>query len=186
MRGIAKVGFNALLVKPPNPSRDFLIKEHEKVNFSGHEDEFAPLRRYIIGELPNNGFIKQIGDLNDPCLVAIGDDGVADSNRISPNEVSQTMHMVDIHRYEDVFFCFVTLFLGLENSGAIYCVSLNRDLFEYSVEHMSGQISTYVRTIHFYYHLSKNSVIKKKRLEPDVIQPVNNIAWVGFINNRKN
>lgn len=172
MRGMAKVGLNALLVEPPNPSRDFRIQEHEKVNFSGHEDDFTPLKKYITGEVPNNGFVGEINNSNDPCLVAIGDGGVVKSNRISPNEVSQTMHMVDIHRYEDTYFCFVTLFLGLENAGAVYSVSLNKDLSEYSVEHMRGKSSTYVRTVHFYYHLSDNSVIKKGKLETRIIQPV--------------
>ena len=191
MRGMAKVGLNALLVEPPNPSRDFRIEEHEKVNFSGHEDDFAPLRKYITGEIPNNGFVREIKNLNDPCLVAIGNNGVVKSNRISPNEVLQTMHMVDIHRYEDTYFCFVTLFLGLENSGAIYSVSLNRDLSEYSVEHMRGQASTYVRTVHFYYHLSDNSVIKKRRLETRIIQPVkiepvDDSILIWWVNRMKN
>ena len=174
MRGMAKVGLNALLVKPPNPSKDFIIKEHEKVDFSGYEEEFSPLKEYITGKITNKGFVREIKDLNDPCLVGIADGGVASGDRISPNEVLKTTHIVDIHRFEDIYFCFVTLFLGLENSGAIYSVSLNKDLSEYSVEHLRGENSTYVRTIHFHYYLSNNSVIKKKRqgFEPNLIIPM--------------
>ena len=183
LRGMAKVGLNALLVKFQRTTRDFRIVEHEETNFSGHEDELDPLKKFINGEISENRFVGRLEDLDDPCLVELGNEF---RNPISPNQVSQTMHIVDIHRYQGFLFCLVTLFLGLENPGAIYCVSFNGELpVESPVE---NEMPTRVRTIRFNYHLSGNSVVKKRteRLKPGVIQPVNDITWVGYINNRRN
>ena len=189
-RGMAKIGLNALLVKPQKTSRDFRIKEHENTNFSGHEDDLAPLKKFITGETTKNNFVNRVEDLKDPCFVAIRDDGVQSSNRISPNEVLQTMHMVDIHRYEGAYFCLVTLFLGLENPGAIYCVSLNGE-FPVKSPVENGRplpLSTRVRTIQFNYHLSGNSPIKKdrKRFEPVLIELVNDPKLVYAVNDSRN
>ena len=186
LRGMAKIGLNALLVKFQRATRDFRIVEHEDTIFSGHEDELAPLKRFINGEISENRFVGRLTDLDDPCLVELGN---RSGNRISPNQVSHTRHIVDIHRYEGCLFCFVTLFLGLENPGAVYCISLNRELpVELPVEdEIRLPSSTHVRTIQFNYRLSGNSVVKKRteRLKQGVIQPVNNITWIGYINNRK-
>ena len=183
MRGMAKIGLNALLVKYQKTRSDFFILEHEKINFSGHEDEFSQLKDFITGEIAENKFVARIEALDDPCLVGLSNEH---GNPISPNAVSQTMHMVDIHRYEGLFFCFVTLFLGLENPGAIFCVSLNSDLPAYADINPIRRVSERVRTILFYYQLSRNSPIKKKRFESFLIQPVNNPMWIGIINNTRN
>ena len=187
LRGMAKIGLNALLVKYQKTPRDFRIVEHENTNYSGHEDEFTPLKKFITGETPENRFVGRIEDLNDPCLVQLESET---RNPISPNEVSQTMHIIDIHKYEGALFCFVTLFLGLENPGAIYCISLNKQLpVELPVE--DGKplpMSTRVRTIQFNYHLSGNSPIRKdrKRFEPILIEPVNHPTWIYAVNDSRN
>lgn len=187
LRGMAKIGLNALLVKYQKTPRDFRIVEHEDTNHSGHEAEFAPLKKFITGENPENRFVERFEDLNDPCLVPLGNEI---RGPISPNEVSQTMHMIDIHKYDGALFCFVTLFLGLENPGAIYCVSLNKELpVELPVE--NGRplpLSTHVRTIQFNYHLSGNSPIKKdrKRFEPVLIELVNHPTWIYAVNDSRN
>lgn len=187
LRGMAKIGLNALLVKFQRTTTDFCIVEHEETNFSGHEDELASLKKFINGEISENRFVGRLTDLDDPCLMGLGNKS---ENPISPNQVSHTRHIVDIHRYEGCLFCFVTLFLGLENPGAIYCVSLNRELpVELPVEDERPlPSSTHVRNIQFNYRLSRNSAVKKKteRLKAGIIQPVNNITWVGYINNRSN
>ncbi len=186
MRGIAKIALNALLVKPQRKSKDFLIVEYERGNYSGHEHELTHLKKFIKGEIINKKTVNRIEDLNDPLLIKIRYDGVEDNKRIRPNEVFQTMHMVDIHRCQDLLYCFITLFLGLENPGAVYSVFLNRDFSQYPVENLRGQPPTRLRTIHFYYHLSKDSEIQKREFESCLIQSVNDPMLVGIINNTRN
>ena len=55
---MAKIGLNALLVKFQKTARDFRIVEHEQTNFSGHEDELAPLKKFITGEISKESFCR--------------------------------------------------------------------------------------------------------------------------------
>lgn len=194
LRGIAKIGFNALIFdlkgkkvasfKDEQNNCHYTCARNDDI-FSGHEEVFSDIKKYIKegGKSPIQIQRKEIP------LRVYDEKMNVEGNIIRLKDINNPLHIIVLHKIQSFYYALIGLFIGLIENPPLYFVPLIGDRNEININ--THIIPEEVRLYNFRHLVKKQP--KQKRVKSTIIDipkdnsanlivPVNDPELIFYIN----